>query len=259
MTPEGTHVARSVLPPAAVTLTAAAGVLHVSAAAAHLDVSTLLSLAFLVVAVAQLATVATARRWPTATTELLVFANLAAVGAWAVSRTIGLPLVGTGVERIGTADVATVALELAAVATVVLGSRLAAAAPGLASFAVVLSLAGVAIAAPATGHAHDDDGAHEAADLGGADAVPVVQLGPGDFDGDPDLGRTENAEAMRSLMTGAVRPVVVTSDGRLAGTAVDDPHGSDLADAIESRRRELAASSAGDGHGHPDGTAPHDD
>lgn len=250
---------RPVLPPAAVTLTAAAGVLHVSAAVAHLDVSPLLALAFLVVAAAQLATVATARRWSAATTELLVFVNLAAVGAWAVSRTVGLPLVGTGVERAGTADVATVVLELAAVATVVLGARLVAAAPGLASFAVVLSLAGVAIAAPATGHGHDGDAAHEGAPHGGPDAIPVVQLGPGDFEGDTDLGKRANAEAMKALMTGVVQPVVITSAGRLLGAAADDPHDTALADAIEVRRRELAASSSDDGHGHPDGTAPHDD
>lgn len=252
---------RSPLPPAAVTLTAAAGVLHVSAAVAHLEVSLLLSLAFVALAAAQLATVATARRWPAVTAELVVFANLAAVGAWAVSRTVGLPLVGTGVEPVGIADTATVALELAAVAVVVLGPRLVAVSSRIASAAVVVGLAAVAVAAPATGHAHDDGHAHAADDAGHAAAqgIAVVQLGPGDFEGDTDLGEPANAEAMKALMTGAVRPVVITSDGRLLGAGAHDPHDTGLADAVEERRRELAAADGSDGHAHPAGTAPHTD
>ncbi|MBW3659997.1 MAG: hypothetical protein KY457_15260 [Actinobacteria bacterium] len=251
---------RPSLPSAAVTLTAAAGVLHVSAAAAHLDGSLLLSLAFVALAVAQLATVATVRRWPGATAEVVVFANLAAVGAWAVSRTVGLPLVGTGVEPLGIAGLATVALELAAVAVVVLGPRLVAASSKLASAAVVASLAAVAVAAPATGHAHDDAHGHAAvdADHAAAEDVAVVQLGPGDFEGDTDLGEPANADTMKALMTGAVQPIVITSDGRLLGAGAHDPHDTGLADAVEERRRELATT-GDDGHPHPAGTVPHDD
>lgn len=255
------HVDRPSLPSAAVTLTAAAGVLHLSAAAGHLDVSLLLVAAFVAIGAAQLVPVATARRWPEVTTELVVFTNLAAVGAWAVSRTVGLPLVGTGVEAVGIADVATVALELAAVGVVVLGPRLVAASSKVASTAVIVGLAAVAVAAPATGHAHDDDHGHVAAD---ADhdtdpAVRVVQLGPGDFEGDTDLGEPANADTMKALMTGAVQPVIITSDGRLLGAGAHDPHDTGLEEAVEARRHELAAAGDTDGHPHPDGTAPHSD
>lgn len=255
---------RSTLPPAGVTLTAAAGVLHVAAAAAHADVSLLLAGAFLALAAVQLGIVATARRWPAATAEVLTFTDLAAIGAWVVSRTVGLPVVGTGVEPVELAGVATVALELTAVVAVVLGPRLAGASARLASLAVVASLGAVAVAAPATGHAHGEDHGEDHAPAGASAAhagrpAAVVQLGPGDFDGDPDLTRPGSGEAMKALMTGAVQPVVITSDGRLLGATSDDPHDTALADAVEARRRQSAGPrpAVDDDHTDPEGAAPH--
>lgn len=248
---------RTSLPSAALTVTAAAGVLHAVAAFAHADVSLLLALAFLAVAAAQLGTVATARRWPAATAEVLVLTNLAAVGAWAVSRTIGLPLVGTGVEPVGIAGLATVVLELAAVAMVALGPRPTTTAPRLASFALVASLGAVAVAAPAVGHAHDDDHGHAGDESA---TTSVVQLGPGDFEGDTDLSRNGNAERMKSLMTGAVQPIIITSDGRLLGEATHGGDDTTLADAVAARRSEPAADGRDDdGHPHAAGTTPHED
>lgn len=251
---------RTSLPSAAVTLTAAAGVLHGMAALAHADVSLLLTAAFVVVAAVQVGTVASARRWPAATAEVLVFVNLAAVGAWAVSRTIGLPLVGTGVEPVGIAGLATVVLQLVAVATVVLGPRLRAVVPQLASFALVASLGAVAVAAPAVGHAHDDDHGHADEPAGQEPATTsVIQLGPGDFEGDTDLSRSDNAARMKALMTGAAQPVIITSDGTLLGAGAHG-HDTGLADAVAARRAELTAEDQDDdGHPHAPGTAPHQD
>jgi amino acid permease len=45
-----------------------------------------------------------------------IAANLAYVGAWAFTRTVGLPMVNEGPEAIGVADGVTVALQLALVA-----------------------------------------------------------------------------------------------------------------------------------------------
>lgn len=239
------------VPVTAITLTAAAGVLHVAAALAHRDVSLLLTVAFLAVAAIQLAGGLTAQRWPGATAELVTATNLAAVGAWAVSRTVGLPLVGTGVEPVGLGDVTTVVLQLAAVGSIVLGPRL-----HLAPLALVAGLGAVALAAPTVGHAHDDAHPH-AGDHGSAgtvDVAAVVQLGPGDFEGDTDLTTPGNAEAMRSLMTGAVRPVVITSDGRLLGAGTSDDGAPLTSDGASPHS---AAPGGEDDHPHDPGTPTH--
>lgn len=241
------------LPPVAVTLTVAAGVLHLAAARGHVGVSSLLVAAFVAVGLAQIAVVATARRWPAHTLEAIVAIDLAAVGAWAVSRTVGLPLVGT--EPVGAADLVVVALQLVAVVAVML-PWLTTARAGLASAAVVASLAAVAVAAPGIGHAHgpaggSDDGPTAAVAAG---AVHVVQLGPGDFAGETDLTDPVGATAMKELMTGAVSPVVVTSSGRVVGTPADHAPGIDIPDA-HTRGRAGAGDGAvaehvdGDGHG----------
>lgn len=251
---------RTQLAPAAVTMTAAAGVLHVAAALSHRDVSLLLAAAFLAVAAIQLAVVATARRWPDATLEVLVGTNLAAVGAWAVSRTVGLPLVAVGVEPVGLAGLVTVALQLAAVGLVLLAPRWQALSRRLASAAVVASLGAVAVAVPGIGHAHDDTHAHSPTD--DADGtVAVVRLGPGDFEGDTDLSRAANAERMRALMTGEVQPIVITSDGRLLGAdsghAGDDALAEALAAHVDGATGETAEDADDAGHPHPNGTDTH--
>ncbi|MBW3620918.1 MAG: hypothetical protein KY461_11780 [Actinobacteria bacterium] len=232
-----------------------------AAAVAHLDLSWVLSLAFLGVAAVQLSVVGTARRWPAVTAELLTFTNLAAVGAWAVSRTVGLPLVGLGVEPIAVAGVATVMLELAAIAVVTLGPRLAAASSTLGALAIVASLGTVAIATPVADHADTGSHGHDETetDVRATDGPGIVQLGPGDFDGDTDLTKPDNVDRMEALMTGAVQPIVITSDGRLLGSPGHGAHDTSLADAVEERRRERASESEApdDEHPHADDSASH--
>lgn len=247
---------------AAATLTAAAGVIHLLAARSHAELSVLLAVSFVLVGTAQLATLLAARRWPERTDEAVVFLNLAAIGAWAVSRTIGLPLVGLGVEPVGIADVTTVALQVSAVGLLVVPTGVVAAIRGVvASLAVMASLGAVAVAAPSVGHAHGDDGhggdGHGDHHGEAPSAAAVVQLGPGDFEGgDTDLSQSDVAAEMRALMTGQRQPVIRTSDGRLLGTAHD--HES-LAEIIAGRDRATAGSSpvTDDGHTHQPGDADH--
>lgn len=231
------------LPPAAVTLTVAAGVLHLAAARGHLGVSSLLVAAFVAVGLVQIATVATARRWPAATLEAIVAVDLAAVGAWAVSRTVGLPLVGA--EAVGAADLVVVALQLLAVVAVML-PWLTAARAGLASATVVASLVAVAVAAPGMGHAHAPSDGTGAGPSGSLAPVAVVQLGPGDFEGDTDLTDPVGATAMKELMTGAVSPIVVTSAGRVLGTPAEHAPGDDL--VVGPVRHDPAADGPVGGH-----------
>lgn len=220
---------RTTPPPVAVTLTAAAGMLHLAAARGHLDTSLLLVAAFVAVGLAQLVPVVTVGRWPAATREAILAVNLSAVGAWAVSRTVGLPLAGTGVEPAGTGDLITVLLQLVAVVAVLLPHPVVARA-GLASFALVGSLAAVTVATPgmADGHGdHDDTAAHAP-----AARVEVARGSGSDGDGDTRFDDPGSAGAMKDLMTGAVRSSFVAGSG----------HG------------EAAPDHAGDGHrddGHP--------
>ncbi|MBW3618902.1 MAG: hypothetical protein KY461_01545 [Actinobacteria bacterium] len=242
------------IPPVAVILTAAAGVLHLVAARGHVGVSGLLVAAFVAVGIAQVAVVATARRWPAPTLEAIVAIDLAAVGAWAVSRTVGLPLVGT--EAVGAADLVVVALQLLAVLVAVL-PYLAAARPALASGAVVASLVAVAVAAPGIGHAHGPSPVDGPS--GRATSVAVVQLGPGDFAGDTDLTDPVAAMTMKELMTGAVSPVVLTSAGRVVGTPAEHAPGIEIVDVPTPGHGDDGHADEGhadDGHaddGHPHG------
>ena len=145
---------------------AGAAAIHLAMAPPHVGDSTLLGVGFVVAAWAQLATawvgiVRPSRRLWTAAAGL----NVALLGAWAVSRTAGLPF---GEHRghpedITIVDATTVALEVVAVLLALrlllfratgIGRALAVAVPVLA-----VGAASVAIASPdARSHAHGDDG-----------------------------------------------------------------------------------------------------
>lgn len=217
-----------------VTLTAAAGVLHLLAARSHLGVSAVLAAAFLATALLQIGVVATIRRWPDRTVELATFVNLAAIGGWVTSRTVGLPLGGLGVEPVGLADVVTVALEATAVAVPFLSTRLLTAARGAAaSLALIASLGAVAVAAPASDHAHEAGHAHgdgpgtEADDAGVPSAAEpgpeTTRLGSADADGhrdgdgDGEVTDPAGAATMKALMTGTASAAIRTGDDHPPG------------------------------------------
>ncbi|MBW3561702.1 MAG: hypothetical protein KY437_04315 [Actinobacteria bacterium] len=112
--------------PAAV-FTAGAGVVHLAAAVPHFADSVLLGSGFVAVGWAQLAAAALLlrRRQDRTVRWSVVALNAVAVAAWALSRTVGLPVGHPGPEAVGLADALTVALEVLAVGLFVWRSRLA--------------------------------------------------------------------------------------------------------------------------------------
>jgi hypothetical protein len=166
--------------PAAALLTAAAGLAHAAAAVPHLGDSPALGLSFAATAWAQLL----AAVWVVATrsrASLLATAgvNVAALAGWALSRTVGLPVLHPAVEPVGLADGLTVLLETLAVGAAFVvgggGSRVARASAGVASarFASVALVAVVASGGAVTalgaggGHGHDDGHGEASAAAGG--------------------------------------------------------------------------------------------
>jgi hypothetical protein len=140
-----------------------AGLVHVAVVREHLDVSVSHGVFFAVVGLAQIgwalwALSATSVPRPRST----ALATLALIAVWAVSRTTGLPLGLGGKERVGTADVLAVALEVGLVLCVALAARSSAtvpsggpeptARPALASarFVTLLAAGALAVSAVAT-------------------------------------------------------------------------------------------------------------
>jgi hypothetical protein len=107
-------------------LSAGAAAIHMAAAPAHVEELGDLGLAFYWAALFQAgyAFVLAVRPLSSRTAWIGIGANLAFVGAWAFTRTVGLPMVGEGPEAIGVADATTVGLQLALIALLVV--RLAA-------------------------------------------------------------------------------------------------------------------------------------
>lgn len=275
-------------PVAAFTLTAAAGVLHLVAARAHLGGSELIVAGFVAVGLVQVLLLGLVRSRPESATEWALAVNLASIGAWAVSRTVGLPAAigGEGVERIGLGDLTVVALQAVAVILLLLpddlGRRLQQAGG---SFAVVAGLGAVALAAPsAATHDHGDHAHGPVSTSQVATATPVGTvaglgfLGPSDRVGEDPFAETGSAARMKALMTG------VAEDGRNGRTVAlnlgllgpNDRIGrapfADSPDAAGTMKRWMtgleqrpAPAAHGDAHGgdahggddHHDGT-PHD-
>lgn len=168
---------------AAACLSAAAGLVHAAAAGAHQGAGAVPAL-FAAVAVAQVAWAAAAVARPVAATLLAgVVVNAAAVGAWVVSRTVGLPWPDdlTGKEPVGTQDLAAALAGGAAVVFALLALAFAGRAagsvrrrglvPALAvAAAVVLAVPGMAAEHEHEHDAHEHDSQVAAATAAGADA-----------------------------------------------------------------------------------------
>lgn len=101
-------------PTIAAALSAAAGMIHVAAATTHFGDSPQLGYGFLAVAVLQVLLGGALLRWTPPAPVLVagVTIHLAAIVAWAASRTVGLPIGHAGPEPVGAADVSTVVLEV---------------------------------------------------------------------------------------------------------------------------------------------------
>ena len=102
----------------AAAFTAAAGAVHVAAAATHMGEGLPLGLGFLAIGWAQLHLAYRLARGTAGTRWLLatIGVHLAAVASWAVSRTVGLPLLHPAPEPIALSGVLTFVFELAAIA-----------------------------------------------------------------------------------------------------------------------------------------------
>ncbi len=150
----------------------AAGFIHLAAGPSHLEELGLLGLGFYGAAIFQmiLAIVIVNRSGVPAVAWLGIAGNVALIGAWAWSRSVGLPGNGGGPEGMGLADLTTVVLEASLIS--VLGLRLArldtrllagrsAASLGSVATAGLVAVLGV-IALSATIAVSDVMGAHEA-------------------------------------------------------------------------------------------------
>lgn len=213
-----------------------AGGVHLAVAGPHLAESVALGIAFLVVGWVQVLLAAMVMRRPgPLLAGSLVAVHALALGAWAVSRTVGLPLVGGGVEPVGPSGLLTVALEVAAVGALALsgvGARAGWRMPGsaaVAAVAVVLGTASAGVAYVGTGHGHgqraDDSSAHgEATSVVGEDPVADVRTSP----------RSPAASPGRRA-----HPTSTPEPSTAAAEAAGDGHGAD------------------DGHTHADGEDHH--
>lgn len=170
--------------PVSAVLTGAAGLVHASAAVTHVGESMSMGLLFAATGWAQMITaVWVAASRSRAAVVALSLTNIAAVAGWIASRTVGLPVVHPAVEAVGTADVITVALEVLALAAVLVqvlrsgdGRRAGSLLPlgAVAAGVFALGASGVAVASLGTGsgHGHDeqvsaagsDDHGHEESD-----------------------------------------------------------------------------------------------
>lgn len=161
----------------AAVLSLGAGVVHVAAMFSHLQESAALAVAFGVVAVLQLALGGRllVRRPPSR--RLLgagALLQLAAVVAWGLSRTMGLPFGGEGVEAVMLPDVVAVVLQLGAVIVLALAAlEPVAARPRIPKHALAVAVAtatlamgvtSVAVAGLADGHHTDGHADGHAAD-----------------------------------------------------------------------------------------------
>lgn len=159
----------------AAVLSGAAGIVHVAAAVPHFGDGFVAGLVFVLMGGAQLVVAGLLATGAARTTiaRLGISLQVIAIAAWAVSRTVGLPIGHAGPEQIGLPGTITVAFEVVAIG--VLAWRLVAAnrprwttrplaIVALAATAL-LAVGGTtaAIADLGGGHAHGDEGGDEAA------------------------------------------------------------------------------------------------
>lgn len=157
--------AMGIRPAGAAVLSACAGIIHVVAAVPHSADGWMLGLGFLVIGLAQLVIAGLLLRRDRH--RVVLPAALAlhglAVAAWAVSRTVGLPVGHPGPEPVALADLLTVGFELAAMGLVAWRLRdrrtfflRRPAAIGLLVVAAALATGGsaFAVAELGTGHSH---------------------------------------------------------------------------------------------------------
>jgi hypothetical protein len=228
-----------------------AGILHVSAAADHVDMPVMRA-GFLVVAVLQIGLGAfLLRRLPGwRLTAAAVALMLSSVALWIVSRTAGLPLVPDAhVEPVGLKDAVTVLFELAALRGLLLIAQPSPARPrasgralgamGLAT-AALLTLALVAGGGPHSHPAHDTEGV-----LGSAQHVEGGH--------DPGSGTADDRAHGRAPGDdhhGSEGPGGAADTPRHAGAGHSDHSGGTT---------QLAALGTGGGHGHGTQAGDHGD
>lgn len=252
---------------AAALASAGAGIGHLSAVrdhGEHLHIAAF----FAVLAVTQLAWAAIVASRPTAAwTRVGMAGQLAVVGIWVLSRTVGLPIVpgATDPEPVGLADAGTTFLELIAVAGVGLyrvlpdpARRAAVASPDRVLGVVMAAIMAVTFpAALATPSRHHGDGGHGAPGHGDAG----VELAAGRAHGDGHMeGDDANAGADAHGRTHAGRVLSHTAEHVDAPPALAAGHGSHPAGPAPMEHDEGNGHPPGDGHGtHEDGTSHHGD
>lgn len=193
--------------------TAAAGAIHVVASVFHFQDSTLLGLGFVAVGLLQLLLGATALIRPGRHDRWLrsgfVALNATALAAWAVSRTVGLPIGHPGPEPAALADLVTVAFELVAVGAAAWWATRGRRRPSsrsivtgvVAAWSLSFLGAGAAVASlGASGHAHGDtaaaqDDGHHAQ---GPDADHATQDANGHHAQDSGPGAEAHGDADRA-------------------------------------------------------------
>lgn len=162
----------------AATLSIGAGVIHLAAAASHGEPLGDLALGFYWAALFQIAFAVAFLAHPRSRrlARVGVGVNLALIGAWAWSRTIGLPTIAGGPEGIGTADATAVAFEILLVSLLAAPGAVHASrhlhrlrparvpaitTPVLVAGIALLTLAtSIAVADGLGGHGHDGGAAH---------------------------------------------------------------------------------------------------
>lgn len=184
----------------------AAGGVHLATGGPHLQESVPLGVAFIVAGWLQLLLAAAVWSRPSRATAVAAMAvHVASIGAWAVSRSVGLPFGHPGGAPFGLGGLSAVALEVLAIAALAVFLRDPArvrrlpTSVALAAVLLVLGGASVAVANVATGHggsAGDEatdahhDGAQDASRTGSSSSD--AHADSGDEHGDADATDGDN-------------------------------------------------------------------
>lgn len=162
-------------------LMAAAGAIHFALAPSHSEGGLLEPLGFAVAGWFQLgiAAVILAKRANRTTWTVAVVGNLALIGLWLMSRTVGLPVGAHAFESeaVGGIDLLTVVLQVGAVVTASAlmlaprGIRLSPMVAGLAAFALMGAATAAVVSPDAADHGHSESAAGHSDGHGGTDMV----------------------------------------------------------------------------------------
>jgi hypothetical protein len=196
-----------------------AGGIHLAASGPHLAESVPLGVSFLVVGWLQVLLAAAFWRRPTWLGAVgLAALHIAALAAWAVSRTVGLPFGHVGPEPLGVGGLTAVGLQVVGLAAVAWFLREPARVrplpfvAALGAAAVVLGGASVAVVDVGAGHGHETGSGTSGSQ--GSDDHASDETDRADGDG----GVTDDAA---TSTTGPAEP------SGPAGTPADDGHGHD--------------------------------